>query len=65
MLRRIFGPEREKVGGGWRRLHNEEFHKVRFAKYYLGGQMKGDEMARACNTHGRDEKYIQNFGQKT
>jgi hypothetical protein len=22
--RRIFGPKREKVAGGWRRLHNEE-----------------------------------------
>jgi len=24
MLRRIFGPKREDVAGGWRRLHNEE-----------------------------------------
>jgi hypothetical protein len=24
MLRRIFGPKREEVAGGWRRLHNEE-----------------------------------------
>jgi hypothetical protein len=27
-LRRIFGPEREEVAGGWRRLHNEELHKL-------------------------------------
>jgi hypothetical protein len=26
VLRRIFGPKREKVGGGWRRIHNEELH---------------------------------------
>jgi hypothetical protein len=25
-LRRIFGPKREEVAGGWRRLHNEELH---------------------------------------
>jgi hypothetical protein len=25
VLRRIFGPKREEVAGGWRRLHNEEF----------------------------------------
>jgi len=25
MLRIIFGPEREDVVGGWRRLHNENF----------------------------------------
>jgi len=26
MLRRIFGPKREEVAGGWRRLHDEEIH---------------------------------------
>jgi hypothetical protein len=25
VLRRIFGPKRDEVRGGWRRLHNEEF----------------------------------------
>jgi hypothetical protein len=25
-LRRIFGPKRDEVLGGWRRLHNEELH---------------------------------------
>jgi hypothetical protein len=25
VLRRIFGPERDKVTGEWRKLHNEEF----------------------------------------
>jgi hypothetical protein len=24
-LMRIFGPEREEVPGGWRKLHNKEF----------------------------------------
>jgi hypothetical protein len=24
--------------------------------------VKEDEMGGACSTHGRDEKYIQNFG---
>jgi hypothetical protein len=27
-VRRIFGPKREKVAGGWRRLHNEEVHNL-------------------------------------
>jgi hypothetical protein len=26
VLRRIFGPKREDVTGGWRKLHNEELH---------------------------------------
>jgi hypothetical protein len=28
VLRRIFGTKREKVAGGWRRLHNEELHNL-------------------------------------
>jgi len=27
-LRGIFGPKREEVAEGWRRLHNEELHKL-------------------------------------
>jgi hypothetical protein len=27
-LRGTFGPKREKVAGGWRRLHNEELHNL-------------------------------------
>jgi hypothetical protein len=28
VLRRIFGPKREEVVGGWSRLHNEELHNL-------------------------------------
>jgi hypothetical protein len=28
VLGRIFGPKREEVAGGWRKLHNEEFHNL-------------------------------------
>jgi hypothetical protein len=28
VLRRIFGPKRDEVTGGWRKLHNEELHKL-------------------------------------
>jgi hypothetical protein len=28
VLRRLFGPKREKVIGGWRKLHNEELHNL-------------------------------------
>jgi hypothetical protein len=27
-LRRIFGPNRDEVTGGWRKLHNEELHNL-------------------------------------
>jgi hypothetical protein len=28
VLRRIFGPKREEVAGGWRRLYDEELHNL-------------------------------------
>jgi hypothetical protein len=28
VLRRIFGPKRGEVSGGWRKLHNEELHNL-------------------------------------
>jgi hypothetical protein len=30
VLRRIFGLKRDEVTAGWRKLHNEEFHKLYF-----------------------------------
>jgi hypothetical protein len=28
VLRRIFGPRRDEVAGGWGKLHNEELHNL-------------------------------------
>jgi hypothetical protein len=28
VLTRIFGPDRDEVTGGWRKLHNEELHDL-------------------------------------
>jgi hypothetical protein len=28
VLRRIFGPKRDEVMGGWRKLHSEELHNL-------------------------------------
>jgi hypothetical protein len=28
VLSRIFGPKRDEVTGGWRKLHNEELHDL-------------------------------------
>jgi hypothetical protein len=32
MLRRIFGPKRDEVTGGWIKLHNEELHNLYFSQ---------------------------------
>jgi hypothetical protein len=28
VVRRIFGPKRDEVTGGWRKLHSEELHNI-------------------------------------
>jgi hypothetical protein len=28
LLRRLFGPKKDGVTGGWRKLHNEELHNL-------------------------------------
>jgi hypothetical protein len=52
MLRRIFGPNRDEVTGGWRKLHNVELHNL----YSSPNQVKGVEMGRACSTNGKEER---------
>jgi hypothetical protein len=52
VLRRIFGPKRDEATGGWRQLHNEEFHN----SYSPPSRMiKEDEIGRACSTNGGEE----------
>jgi hypothetical protein len=34
ILRRIFGPKRDKVTGEWRKLHNDKEYFVLIPKYY-------------------------------
>jgi hypothetical protein len=41
--RRIFGPKRESVAGGWRRLYNEKLQLIMFTKYSCD-QIKEGEM---------------------
>jgi hypothetical protein len=47
----VFGPKRDEVTGGWRKLHIEELHNLYFSPSY-NEQVKEDEMGRACSTHG-------------
>jgi hypothetical protein len=52
--------------GGWRRLHNEKLHILYTSpNYYLGDQVREDEVGDACIIYGRNEKCIQYFGWKT
>jgi hypothetical protein len=49
VLRRIFGPKRDEVTGGWRRLHNR--HKE-------NDQVKEGEIGRVCSMNEREGKCI-------
>jgi hypothetical protein len=56
VLRRIFGPKRDEVTRGWRKLHNEELHnlyslptKIRLIKLRTG---------QACSTNGGEEERV-------
>jgi hypothetical protein len=31
VLRKIFGPKRDKVSSGWRKVHNEELHNLHYS----------------------------------
>jgi hypothetical protein len=60
VLIRIFGPKRDEVTGGWRRLHNEELHNLYSSPSIvrIANQIKKDEMGGACSTNGEEEKCI-------
>jgi hypothetical protein len=60
VLRRIFGPKRDKVTGEWRKLHSEELHNL----YSFPDIIRQVKSRRACGTHGRGEKGVQGFGGK-
>jgi hypothetical protein len=65
VLRRIFGPMREEVAGGWRRLHNEELHNL-YAPPNIIRVIKL-RMMRWVGYVARigHDKFIQYFGWKT
>jgi hypothetical protein len=36
VLKRIFGPKREEMVGGWKRLHNEDYHNLYASPIIIG-----------------------------
>jgi hypothetical protein len=48
VLRRIFGPKRDEVTGGWRKLHDEELHNLYSYSSPFSDQVN---MGGACSTN--------------
>jgi hypothetical protein len=55
MLSRIFGPKRDAVTGGWRKLHNEELHNLYFSTTVIR-IIKSRRMRRAGHVARMGEK---------
>jgi hypothetical protein len=53
ILRRISGPKRDQIIGGWREMHNEEFRN--FCPSPNKEQVKGNEKLETCSTHRAEE----------
>jgi hypothetical protein len=53
VLRRIFGPKRDEVTGGWRKLHEEGLRDLCSSPSIIwNDQFKEDEVDGACSTNG-------------
>jgi hypothetical protein len=51
VFRRIFGPKRDEVTGGWRELHNEELHNL-YCSPGIITMIKSKSMSGACSKNG-------------
>jgi hypothetical protein len=57
VLRRIFGPKRDEVIGGWRKLHNEELHNL-YSSPSIIRMIKSRRMRWAGNVAGKGQSGI-------
>jgi hypothetical protein len=55
VLRRIFGPKRGEVTGGWRKLHDEELRNL-YSSPSIIRIIKAREVGGACSTNEGEEE---------
>jgi hypothetical protein len=58
VLRKIFGPKRDKVTGSWADCASGASSFVVFTKYHWGSKIKRNEMGRTCGTYGGEDACI-------
>jgi hypothetical protein len=55
VLRKILGPKRDEVTGGWKKFLNEELQNLYSSPSIIRKiKVKEDEMVMACSTNGLD-----------
>jgi len=59
VLRRIFGPRREEVVGGWRRLHNEELLNLYSLPHIIRRMRWAERLARMGETRNAYKIFVQ------
>jgi hypothetical protein len=62
VLRRIYGPKRNEVTGGWRKLHNEELHNL-YSSPVIIRMIKSRRMRWAW--HGGEDECIYDISGKS
>jgi hypothetical protein len=58
VLRRIFGPKRDEVMRGWRKLHNEELHDLYSLPSIIRIIMLKSDVVRSCSVNGGEEERV-------
>jgi hypothetical protein len=59
MLGRVFGPNRDEVTGGWRKLHREKFYNLYSSPSLVIMTKSGRiELGSACSTKGEKEECL-------
>jgi hypothetical protein len=53
-LLRKFGPKRDEVTKGWRKVHNEELHNLYSSRNIIRIISQGGSDGRTCSTNGRE-----------
>jgi hypothetical protein len=55
----VFGPERDGVTGGWRKLHNEELHNLYSSPSIIRIiKSREVEVGGTCGTNGGEEERV-------
>jgi hypothetical protein len=56
VLRRIFGPKRDEVTGGWRKIHNEKLHNL-YSSPSIIRMIKSERMRWAGHVGRMERRY--------